>query len=137
MVRLERAPEMRLLLGHPRFPVVERSSPEAFPARPPAAVRPGEQLHLSVASAWEMTLKGQSGKLGLPAATAVYIPVRLNHYGMEAPPVTLEHVLAAGTLPAHHRDPFDGMLVAQGQVERLPIVTHDPQVGKYDVKTIW
>jgi PIN domain nuclease of toxin-antitoxin system len=57
-----------------------------------------------------MTLKVQSGKLGLPAATAVYIPARLNHYRM---------------------------LVAQAQVERLPIVTHDPQVRKYAVETIW
>jgi PIN domain nuclease of toxin-antitoxin system len=46
-------------------------------------------------------------------------------------------VLAASTLPAFHRDPFDRMLVAQGQVERLPIVTHDPQVRKYAVETIW
>jgi PIN domain nuclease of toxin-antitoxin system len=98
---------------------------------------PENSLFLSVASAWEMTLKVQSGKLGLPAATAVYIPARLKHYRMDALPVTLEHVLAASTLPAHHRDPFDRMLVAQAQVERLPIVTHDFQVGKYDVETIW
>jgi PIN domain nuclease of toxin-antitoxin system len=98
---------------------------------------PENSLYLSVASAWEMTLKVQSGKLGLPAATAVYIPARLNHYGMEALPVTLEHVLAASTLPAYHRDPFDRMLVAQGQVERLPIVTHDAQVRKYAVETVW
>jgi PIN domain nuclease of toxin-antitoxin system len=94
-------------------------------------------LYLSVASAWEMILKVQSGKLGLPAATAVYIPARLKHYGIEALPVTLEHVLAASTLPSYHRDPFDRMLVAQAQVERLPIVTHDPQVGRYAVETIW
>jgi PIN domain nuclease of toxin-antitoxin system len=98
---------------------------------------PENSLYLSVASAWEMTLKVQSGKLDLPAATAVYIPARLNHYGMEALPVTLEHVLAASTLPAHHSDPFDRMLIAQGQVERLAIVTRDPQVRKYKVDTIW
>jgi PIN domain nuclease of toxin-antitoxin system len=98
---------------------------------------PENRLYLSVASAWEMTLKVQSGKLGLAAATSVYIPARLNHYRMEALPVTLQHVLAARTLPAYHRDPFDRMLVAQAQVERLAIVTHDPQVRKYAVETIW
>jgi PIN domain nuclease of toxin-antitoxin system len=98
---------------------------------------PENSLYLSVASAWEIALKVQSGKLGLPAATAVYIPARLNHYEMEALPVTLEHVLAASALPAFHRDPFDRMLVAQGQVESLPIVTHDPQFRKYAVDTIW
>jgi PIN domain nuclease of toxin-antitoxin system len=98
---------------------------------------PENSLYVSVASAWEMTLKVQSGKLGLPAAISVYIPARLSHYGMEALPVTLQHVLAASTLPAYHRDPFDSMLIAQGQVERLPIVTHDPEVRKYAIETIW
>ena len=56
---------------------------------------------------------------------------------MEALPVTLDHVLAASTLPAYHRDPFYRMLVAQGQVERLPIVTRDSEVQKYAVETIW
>ena len=79
----------------------------------------------------------QSGKLGLPDVSAVYIPARLKHYGIDALPVTLEHVLAASTLPPYHRDPFDQMLVAQGQVERLPIVTHDARVRKYAVETIW
>jgi PIN domain nuclease of toxin-antitoxin system len=72
----------------------------------------------------------------VPAPTAVYIPARLIHYGMEALPVTLEHVLAGSTLPATHRDAFDRMLVAQAQVERLPIITHDPQVREY-AETIW
>jgi PIN domain nuclease of toxin-antitoxin system len=82
-------------------------------------------------------LLSDPGKLDLPAATAAYIPAKLKDYGMEALPVTLEHVLAASTLPAHHRDPFDRMLVAQGQVERLPIVTQDSEVQKYAVETIW
>jgi len=55
----------------------------------------------------------------------------------ENTPLTLEHVLAASALPGYHRDPFDRMLVAQGQVEQLAIVTHDPQVRKYAVETIW
>ena len=87
---------------------------------------PENSLFLSVASAWEMTLKVQTGKLGLPAATAVCIAARLKQYRMEALLVTLEH-----------RDPFDRMLVAQGQVERLPIVTQDSDVRKYAVETIW
>ena len=98
---------------------------------------PKNDLYLSVVSAWEIALKVQSGKLGLPAATAVYVPARVNHYGMEAISVTLAHVLAASALPAYHRDPFDRMLIAQGQVEGLPIVTHDSQIRKYAVDTIW
>jgi PIN domain nuclease of toxin-antitoxin system len=128
---------MRLLLDTHVFLWWNEASPKLSPRVRQLLSDPENNLYLSVASAWEMALKVQSGKLGLPAATSVYIPARLGHYGMEALPVTLEHVLAVSTLPVYHRDPFDRMLVAQGQVERLPIVTHDPQVSKYAVETIW
>jgi PIN domain nuclease of toxin-antitoxin system len=58
-------------------------------------------------------------------------------YGIEALPLALDHVPAAENLPAHHRDPLDRMLVAQAQVERLPIVTRDPQIGKFGADTVW
>lgn len=137
MVRLQRASEMRLLLDTQVFLWWNEADPRLSRRVRQLLSDPANSLYLSVASAWEMTLKVHSGKLGLPAATAVYIPARLIHYGMEALPVTLEHVLAASTLPAYHRDPFDRILVAQGQVERLPIVTHDTEVRKYSVETIW
>jgi PIN domain nuclease of toxin-antitoxin system len=98
---------------------------------------PANTLYLSVASAWEIVLKMRAGKLDLPAAASVYIPARLSYYGMRALNVTLDHVLASSVLPAYHRDPFDRLLVAQGQVESLTIVTHDPQLRKYAVETIW
>ena len=49
----------------------------------------------------------------------------------------MSHALRAGALPRHHGDPFDRMLVAQGQVEDVPIITGDPLLGLYDVETIW
>jgi PIN domain nuclease of toxin-antitoxin system len=51
-------------------------------------------------------------------------------------PITLEHALAAGSLPRLHGDPFDRMLVAQAQVEGLTIMTRDPQIERYDVPTL-
>ncbi len=137
MVRLQRVSEMRLLLDTHVFLWWNEADPRLSRRVRGLLSDPENSLYLSVASAWEMTLKVQSGKLGLPATTSVYIPARLNHYGMQALSVTLEHVLAASTLPAHHRDPFDRILIAQGQVERLAIITHDPQVRKYAVETIW
>jgi PIN domain nuclease of toxin-antitoxin system len=98
---------------------------------------PANVLYLSVVSAWEIILKSGTGKLKLPSAGAVYVPSRLTHYGIEALPLILDHVLAADALPAHHRDPFDRMLVAQCQMERLPILTHDPQIRRYGIETIW
>jgi PIN domain nuclease of toxin-antitoxin system len=98
---------------------------------------PANRLYLSVVSAWEIILKVSAGKLKLPSAAAVYIPARLAHYGIEALPLSLQHALAAETLPWHHYDPFDRMLVAQGLAEQLPILTHDPQIRHYKVRTIW
>jgi PIN domain nuclease of toxin-antitoxin system len=85
-----------------------------------------------VVSAWEVILKVGTGKLKLPSAAAVYIPARLAQYRFELLPLGPHHVLAA-----HHRDPFDRVLVAQAEVERLPILTRDPQIRKYGVETVW
>lgn len=95
------------------------------------------ELSLSVVSAWEIVLKVRTSKLGLPASPGAYIPARLAHYRIELMPLTLAHVLASDMLPDHHRDPFDRMLVAQAQIEHLPIATRDSQIRKYDVETIW
>jgi PIN domain nuclease of toxin-antitoxin system len=51
-------------------------------------------------------------------------------------PVTLRHAEHVVTLPAHHTDPFDRMLIAQARVERAAIVTHDPQFERYDVPVV-
>lgn len=128
---------MRLLLDTHAFLWWNEASPRLSRRVRQLLSDPENRLYLSAASAWEMALKVQSGKLGLPAAVSVYIPARLNHYGIEALTVTLDHVLASSALPSYHRDPFDRMLVAQGQVERLAIVTHDSDVRKYAVETIW
>jgi PIN domain nuclease of toxin-antitoxin system len=66
-----------------------------------------------------------------------YIPDLLDRFGFEVLAIDLAHALRAGTLPRHHGDPFDRMIVAQGQVEDMPIVTADPLIGLYDVETIW
>ena len=52
-------------------------------------------------------------------------------------PVTLRHSDQLGTLPLHHTDPFDRMLVAQAQIERVTLVTHDRQLEPYDVPILW
>ena len=129
--------QVRLLLDTHVFLWWNEGSPRLSRRAQNALSSTENKLFLSVVSSWELILKVQAGKLKLPAAAAVYIPARLAHYGIESLSLTLAHVLAAEALPAHHRDSFDRMLVAQGQVERLPIVTHDPQIQKYGVETFW
>ena len=65
------------------------------------------------------------------------MPDRIREHGFESLPIGLDHALRAGALPRHHGDPFDRMLVAQGQLEDAPIVTGDPLLGRYDIETIW
>jgi PIN domain nuclease of toxin-antitoxin system len=98
---------------------------------------PANSLVLSVASAWEIAIKTQSGKLRLPEDAATYVPTRAAHYGMEILPIFLPHTLALASLPLLHRDPFDRMLVVQSQIEMLSILTADAAILQYPVATVW
>jgi PIN domain nuclease of toxin-antitoxin system len=52
-------------------------------------------------------------------------------------PIQMSHALRVHALPEHHRDPFDRLLVAQCQLEEMPIVTSDSQFAAYEVEIIW
>jgi PIN domain nuclease of toxin-antitoxin system len=91
----------------------------------------------SAASAYEIAAKVSAGRLELPSSPWRYIPARVARHGFAVLPVDLEHALRAGELPAVHRDPWDRMLVAQAQLEGVPIVTADPLISRYEVETIW
>ncbi|WP_414755947.1 type II toxin-antitoxin system VapC family toxin [Anabaena sp. CCY 9910] len=94
-------------------------------------------LFLSVASTWEIVIKNKSGKLTLPESVEEYIPSRLALNRFESLSIQLTHTLKVATLPNIHRDPFDRILIAQSQVENLPILTIDPLIAQYSVETIW
>jgi PIN domain nuclease of toxin-antitoxin system len=86
---------------------------------------------------YEIAIKAKIGRLELPAAADAYLPRLLRRFSFGVLPIAAEHALRAGTLPTIHRDPWDRLLVAQAQIEGLPIVTADPAIGQYDVETIW
>ena len=94
------------------------------------------ELHLSAASAWEVAIKHALGKLRLPEPPVTYVPSRMERLGVQPLAVEQAHALHVATLPLHHRDPFDRLLVAQAQIEDLPILTADPLFAAYDVRTI-
>ncbi|MHC5933985.1 type II toxin-antitoxin system VapC family toxin [Nostoc sp.] len=97
----------------------------------------GNILFLSVVSAWEIIIKNKLGKLTLPEPVEQYIPSRLAINRFESLPIQMSHVLQVASLPSIHRDPFDRILIAQSQVENLPIVTIDQLITQYLVQTIW
>jgi PIN domain nuclease of toxin-antitoxin system len=95
------------------------------------------QLFVSVASIWEIAIKSQKGDLTLPADVEAFIEDRLHRNRWVPLSVDQRHVIRAAALPMIHRDPFDRMLVAQSQIEDMPIITVDPAITRYDVETIW
>jgi len=94
------------------------------------------ELFLSAASSWEIAIKHALGKLALPCSPEEYVPDRMNSSGVQALPVEHFHALHVAVLPAHHRDPFDRLLIAQAQVEQLKLLTADSKLGAYDVEII-
>lgn len=92
-----------------------------------------EPAFASVASFWEIAIKSALGKLDAPDD----LPDLVAGLGFELLPVTAEHAWAVRGLPHHHRDPFDRLLIAQAQVERLPILSADPAFAAYDAEVTW
>jgi PIN domain nuclease of toxin-antitoxin system len=98
---------------------------------------PSNQAVLSAVTALELAIKSSAGRLELGESAESFIDTRILAYRLEVLAIEVEHAIRVATLPRLHGDPFDRLLVAQAQVERLPIVTNDPQVARYDVEVIW
>ena len=84
-----------------------------------------------------MQIKVQLGKLTLPKPLHVILQEEQATNGFRLLPVTIEHVYALDSLPPHHRDPFDRLLIAQAHQEGLTLVTHDPKLSPYSVSLLW
>lgn len=95
------------------------------------------QLMLSVGSAWEIAIKSNLGKISLPDSMEKFLPAELEKNAIELLTINLAHVMHIEKLPKHHRDPLDRLLVAQAQVEKIPILSCDSFIQRYEVETIW
>ena len=95
------------------------------------------KLLLSVASLWEISIKIGIGKLPLPKPEDRYLRDHLSRNNVSTLPVEARHALELISIPLHHRDPFDRLLIAQSLVERIPIITADPALKQYAAKIIW
>ncbi|MBD2298873.1 PIN domain-containing protein [Nostoc sp. FACHB-190] len=96
------------------------------------------ELWLSVASIWEIGIKVAIAKLPLPEPPDSYISSRMGQLGVRSLEITATHALKAASLPLHHRDPFDRMLIAQAQLENITLVSADTIFRQYnDVAILW
>jgi PIN domain nuclease of toxin-antitoxin system len=92
---------------------------------------------VSVASGWEIAIKVSLGKLRIDGALDRFLPEQLAANGFQALAIDFRHAARVATLPFHHRDPFDRLLVAQALEEDLAMVTADPVIARYGVRRIW
>ena len=91
---------------------------------------------VSIASFWEIAIKVSLGKLELKT-TFNQINNKLIENGFEVLPITFEDTLVISSLPLHHRDPFDRIIIAQAMTNNITIVSKDRQFSLYGVKVIW
>lgn len=125
---------MRLLLDTHAL-LWSLGSPDRLPTRVAKALRdPSNSVYVSAASAWEIAIKAALGKL---KGDVDEIIGAIAEVGFDELPVTLAHARRVRKLPAHHRDPFDRMLVAQALEEGLALVTHDGALDAYRVPIEW
>jgi len=97
---------------------------------------PQNVVYVSLVSAWEISIKYGLGKLHLPDPPEVFFGRAVELARLEVLPIGLNHVLAVHELPAHHRDPFDRLLIAQCQAEDLAIISFDAAFASYDLKRV-
>lgn len=109
------------------------SDPNRLAARTRTAIETEENdVFVSVVSPWELAIKGAREGLRLPDD----LMVELNRQRFELLPVLLRHTTPIESMPYHHRDPFDRMLVAQAVVDGLTIVTADRKLTNYQVSLL-
>jgi len=105
---------------------------ETLSKRAADAIRRADQVYVSAVTGWEIAIKASLGRI----ETSRSVAQATAESGFEELPVRLAHAEALASLPLHHRDPFDRMLVAQAVVEGLTLVTRDRALRRYGVKTL-
>lgn len=124
---------MNLLLDTHAFLWALDDDSRLSPAARTAIIDGHNVVYVSAATAWEIVIKRAIGKLKIPQSDYLE-ELRLHRF--TPLPITTEHALAVKDLPLHHKDPFDRMLIAQAQEERLTLITRDKRLILYDVKII-
>lgn len=95
------------------------------------------EILLSIASLWEIAVKVNIGKLALDKPFNQLFPDELDSHGIDMLDITIAHFMQVTTLPLHHRDPFDRLIIAQALVEGLPIIGVDSAFDAYGISREW
>ena len=98
---------------------------------------PDNEVLVSAATVWEIAIKMSLGKLNMAATFDQLFPAQLQVNDMTLLPIEVTHLAHVATLPWHHRDPFDRLLIAQSIIENTPILSRDPAFDRYTIKRLW
>ena len=124
---------MNLLLDTHTFLWAIDNHPNLSPEARAAITDGNNMVYVSAATVWEISIKKAIGKLTIPEGN--YLD-ELSAHRFTPLDITTEHALAIEDLPQHHKDPFDRLLIAQAQIEKLTLVTRDPRIKQYTVQVI-
>lgn len=128
---------MRLLLDTHVF-LWWVSDAEALSPKARAAIgKSGSECYVSAASCWEMAIKSSLGKLTLAQPLERFIPEQLQRNDFRLLDMDFRHIAKTESLPFHHRDPFDRLLVTQALVEKMTLVSADATLSEYGIKRLW
>ena len=108
-----------------------------LPASARRLIERADTVRVSAASIWEVAIKQRLGKLPELALAVAELPALMRQSGFVPLPVDERHAAAVASLPLHHRDPFDHLLIAQAQIEQLTLISRDPQLATYGVALRW
>ena len=128
---------MRLLLDTHTLLWFAESDPQLSRASTAYLVDPANDLFLSPASYWELAFKVGLGKYRLTRPLADYMNDAIGLYGLTVVPITVAHAAILTTLPHHHRDPFDRLLIAQAMAEGLTVIGADAAFDAYPIIRVW
>jgi PIN domain nuclease of toxin-antitoxin system len=107
------------------------------PAAHAAITDPDNDLLLSAATIWEIAIKVGLGKLSLSLPYRDWMERAIADLGLAVLPITVAVADVQASLPWHHRDPFDRLIVAQALVEGVPVVSSDAIFDQYGIVRVW
>ena len=95
------------------------------------------ELYLSAASIWEMAIKSSLGKLIFDKPIESYVLDLLQKNAIQLLNIEFRHVIRVATLPFHHRDPFDRLLISQALEEKIALLSCDTIFDTYGIERLW
>ena len=128
---------MRLLLDTHALLWFGLADSRLSPAALALIAEPTNEIIISPASYWEIAIKIRSNKYHLNQPFQLFFEQVLQAYRFSVLAIEIRHAALLTTLPLHHRDPFDRLLVAQAMAEGMPLVSADQQLDAYGVQRLW